>query len=435
MANRSNIDHIVKQGFESINKKAPADAWKNMSAKLDMPDFDAKIDEQIKNSFEQQSNYAPEDVWENVNRQLTIDDSWRKIKSTLDKRVILFWSRIAAAILIAIIVLYKVSSDFNTNILSDATPASSFNRESEIRNIQQFTSIDDIIPESENISSNSVYQNYDPVVIESNDQFVQTTDIVDNINDKNLQKVDRPYNENIEILKNKRPQLLNIKHEGKLPNLHDTIAVDYYSEDNKKHHRYEIGVTYSLHNTWLLNNETRESFDNASLVNTHASYTNNYGLLFTYFINENNAITSELYTHGMIKQHYETYIEGKYYRKDIELHYSQLAVMYNYDLALYSRRPSAYSFKTGLYISNFNKKQSSLGEDLVQELSDFSSLDYGLKLSVGHKNYFNRFAFEYGFNSEYGLKNIFVGNESTPSDFNETHPFHIGAYLNLLYSF
>jgi len=203
--------------------------------------------------------------------------------------------------------------------------------------------------------------------------------------------------------------------------------------ENEKNEKFEIGITYSLHNTWLLNNETRQGFDNTSLINTSASYTNNYGLLFSYLINDKNSIVTEFFLHGLIKQHYETYKEGIYYNEDIEMNYSQIVLMYQYNINIFKRIPSAYAFKTGIYLSNFNKKQSSLENDVVDELSDFTKFDYGLKLAAGYKNNFNKITFEYGLNSEYGLKNIFKGNEQIPSNFNVTHPFHVGAYINLIY--
>jgi len=51
MSNNKNIDDIVRNSFESVNKNAPDNLWNNLSTKLDLPEIDYEIDTKIKNSF------------------------------------------------------------------------------------------------------------------------------------------------------------------------------------------------------------------------------------------------------------------------------------------------------------------------------------------------------------------------------------------------
>ncbi len=435
MTDKQNIDIRIKNSFEDIAHKAPAGIWEELSQKLDISDSNSNIDNKIKESFENQTNYAPEDVWDNVNKQLNIDKTWRRISRHLDRQPIIFWSRIAAAIIIILSLFYKISNDFIVTEINYSNNIVKHKKHNNIK-IKNTTKLTGESIAEEQKNSNTYKSNINTDKKTGNHILALNKHNPINEPDNTLIKNNTTYIQQPLKLKPKQPRyIITGNHRDMLKNPCYVVPSDDFFDENyrKKNKQYEFGITYSLNNTWILNNETKKSFENTSLINSHTSYTNNYGLLFSYYINSNNAFTTELYIHGKIQQEYGMYIEGKYYNKQVELDYSQITLLYQYEINQIHKVPSAYSFKTGVYFSKFKNRHITSNNNIVEDIADISNNDYGIKLAFGLKRKFGKLSLEYGVNSEYGLKNIFVGNSQIPSEFNETHPFYIGGFVSLLY--
>ncbi len=443
MTNKKEIYNSIKRSFESSENKAPDHVWNNLSKQLDT---NINIDNKIKESFENNNVQAPGHIWNSINKQLNINNSWEIIKLKLNRQTYAFWFRVVAIILILLALTYyeKSSNSIDNDIsypsfvsknLSQPVVNSENNKTKINRNHSKITKHLEkssnnkglIKTSNKKINKpvdNSSYSNPENDLLSSLSKNILKTNVIDK-----------------EILPDKLPP----KHPGIINNDYnfnidikpvDLSYDDYYYPDNDENgFKYEIGITYSLENTWLLNNETRKSFDKKSLISAYSSYTNNYGLTFSYYFDKNNILTTELFLHGKTKQEYGLYDEGKYFTKSIELSYHQLSIFYQYNINQLHRTPTAYTIKTGVYISAFTKKQSNLSNYNIARNDNFSKFDYGLKLAVGHKNTIRRFTIEYGVASKYGIKNIFKGNEFEPSDFNKMHLLHFGGYINLSYKF
>ena len=196
--------------------------------------------------------------------------------------------------------------------------------------------------------------------------------------------------------------------------------------------KFNAGPVITYNSSWLLNNETRSSYDKNSLISTDLTYKENWGLALNYPITEKSSIATEVYVVGKAGQQYRMYQEGEYLKKGLELRYFKLYVQYQQNFLFYGKNNSSWlTAKAGAYAGALQKK---LGEIRQEEIS-YANLDYGVKLAVGQENGFGRFILGYGISAERGLNNVFMGSERLPAEFNKTYIFNFGSYLNMRYIF
>ena len=196
--------------------------------------------------------------------------------------------------------------------------------------------------------------------------------------------------------------------------------------------KFNAGPVITYNSSWLLNNETRSSYDKNSLISTDPTYKENWGLALNYPVTERSSIATEVYVVGKAGQQYRMYQEGEYLKKGLELRYFKLYLQYQQNFLYYGKNNSSWlTAKAGAYAGSLQKK---LGE-IRQEENSYANLDYGVKLAVGQENSFGRFILGYGISAERGLNNVFRGSERLPAEFNKTYIFNFGSYLNMRYIF
>ena len=108
MAKSDHIERKIKEGFESVEHKAPESVWSVINENLD--NNSQGIDEKVKSSFENKDNIAPDGIWEGIEKQLTIDRGWAKVHTLLKRRTFYKWTKRAAAIFIF---LFFVTPELN----------------------------------------------------------------------------------------------------------------------------------------------------------------------------------------------------------------------------------------------------------------------------------------------------------------------------------
>ena len=186
------------------------------------------------------------------------------------------------------------------------------------------------------------------------------------------------------------------------------------------------------HNSWLLNNETRNSFDENSLISTDPTFKQNWGLTLNYNLTGKSTLATEIHFLSKVGQQYKMYGEGEYLKKGLELQYHKIYIQYQRNLLERGKGiPSWFTIKAGVYGGMLQEK---LGE-LRQEESRYASFDYGFRLALGQENKLGRTVIGYGLSTERGLKNVFRGTEKLPAAFNKTYIQNFGTYLNVRYTF
>ena len=99
---------------------------------------------------------------------------------------------------------------------------------------------------------------------------------------------------------------------------------------------------------------------------------------------------------------------------------------------------SRYFVRLGPYYSILSQKKvyyTRNSEIIDLPETSLSKNDYGVKLSFGWETEIKRIVIGGGLQSEYGIKNLFTGNENVPSDFNRTNNFSYGLFLTLKYKY
>lgn len=196
--------------------------------------------------------------------------------------------------------------------------------------------------------------------------------------------------------------------------------------------KFEAGPVMVYNNSWLLNNETKSSYDKNSLIATDPTYKQNWGMVFHYRFSKKNALSSEMYIVGKAGQQYKMYRNGEYLKRELELRYHKLYLQYQRNFLMYGKNiPSWLSLQAGAYGGYLQNK---VGE-IRSEESRYAKFDYGLKLALGQEHDLKRFVLGYGISAERGLNNVFRGTEHLPAAFNKTYILNLGAYLNIRYAF
>lgn len=215
------------------------------------------------------------------------------------------------------------------------------------------------------------------------------------------------------------------------------FTVPFLQDDSKKNkdpniRNFEAGPVWVFHNSWLLNNETRNSFDENSLISTDASYKQHWGLAVNYKLTGKSILATEIHFLSKIGQQYKMYGEGEYLKKGLELRYNKIVLQYQRNLmGRGTVIPSWFTVKAGIYGGLLHEK---LGE-IREEESRYSRFDYGLRLALGQENKLGRIVLGYGFSTERGFKNVFRGTEKIPAAYNKTYIQNFGTYVNVRYVF
>lgn len=462
-----NIENKIKESFSGVNKSAPTDLWTKLSDNLPINDGDAKIDFRIKEGFENLNKSAPTQIWNSVNKQLNIDKVWKKLSKELDRKpIIIFWRKTigVAALLILLLSgsLYLIKNNYSSSSFSQQIQRAQTKKQTVKEQVSHLTTpILSTDNRNKNIASNSI-----------SEKSAQTKNIYSELRSEksNVQlkhSAQKSYSATFDnsastifIEKSKVPffEVLSPAEADSLSfialmpinaNLtYSAIASELipqplslsdnpFKEPSKTKKRFEVGIIYSYNNTWLVNNDTRKSFDENSLIQAIPAWSGSYGIIANYNVFNNNAVSAEFFVNSKYTQRYDEFVEGVFNRRTNEFNYFKLALLYqfNFNQSPFRVVPSKYTFKAGFYGSYLKNHTHEYSRVMSLKTDTYSKADYGARMAIGQEKTFKRIIIGYGLNAEYGFKNIFQGNRQVPSQFNVSRNALIGGYVNLKYSF
>lgn len=465
MDENKNIENKIKESFDALNKSAKADLWSKLSDKLSAANIDESIDKKIKNGFENKSNAVPPRVWGSVNRQLNVDRVWKRISKELDRRpIIIFWRKMAMVIALILLFfsgsLYVIKNNDSSSPFSQQMYETQKNKQTAKSGLSNLTT-SSISVANKKITSNNVTET-----------SAQTRNVNAKMRNEERNSPGKYSNDksNIAAGNNSTSTILIEKSkvefsEASVPKENDSISfttlipININLKDsaiaselilqplslvdntfkqpllNKK--RFEVGITYSYNNTWIINNNTRSSFDENSLIQSVAAYAGSYGLIANYGIFKNSAISTEFYINSKYIQKYAEFAEGTFNKKTNELNYYKLAFLYQFNInqSPYRIVPSKYTFKAGFYGSYLKNHTYNYTNVMSPKTDSYTKAGYGARIAIGQEKTVKRVIIGYGLNAEYDFKNIFEGNRQVSSQFNVSRNALIGGYVNLKYSF
>lgn len=473
MDDKKNIENKIKESFEGLNKSAPSNLWNKLSDKLPVDGIDKNIDAKIKEGFENMNTSAPAQIWSTVNKQLNIDKVWKRINKELDERpVIIYWRRMVGVVALLLLLLsgsvYVIKNKYSSSPITQYVQITQKSKQINKLEPGDLTKIfisDGIISKektSKNITKTVTHtQNSNAEINNSNNSEKSTIQQNYSTQKSNVNKsILNSNTSNISIEKNTDtilqtlspaeadslsfiamiPIKINLIEntftpELILPNL--SIFDSALTATRLKKKRFEIGITYSHNNTWIINNNTRSSFDENSLIQTTPAYAGSYGLVANYNIFKKSSVSAEFYINSKYIQRYDVFNEGTFNNKSIEFNYYKLTLLYQFNVIQppYKVIPSKYTFKGGIYGSSLKNQKHDYNRITLPETDTYATVDYGIKIAIGQEKTFQKIIIGYGINAEYGFKNIFDGNPQMSAGFNATKNALLGAYLNVKYGF
>ncbi|MFH2142393.1 MAG: hypothetical protein ABIJ97_08230 [Bacteroidota bacterium] len=415
----------------------------------------------IKDSFELSNSKTPEFIWENIDKQLYVDRVWMSLKIKLDNiqtlkiriRFFLYSSCIILFVVVFVGSYFLMKQQhhldqfvfenatlktiiFNKNKLNDSTynrttysEKEMFENKTMAKNsaltINESRIYTDVIETSSNKINDSMHQ----IQIPMNDS--------NQFNGEMLVIEKKKSGEPLYYINPKEIQIVDINN---CSQINDICLPGYYADTSRLFTNYyfmknEIGLIYALNSTLLINNDYMENNREGSSVSIDPTYASSYGLIYNYKFSMSNSLSLEFFFISNQNQNAYLYSGGKYYKKTIELDYSKAIILYQKNICFNSMKPYSYYFvKAGGYFSILTKNNIYYvrnDEKIDIPNSMLSKNDYGIKVCIGRELEINNFIIGSGLQSDYGIKNIFKGDENTPSYFNCTNNFSYGLFLSI----
>lgn len=192
-----------------------------------------------------------------------------------------------------------------------------------------------------------------------------------------------------------------------------------------------IGIVGNMKNSWIINNATRASFNNESLINTEISYTNDFGVTSQFTIRSQQIIQLSYWFRARNTQNYFQYYNASYSRKVFSMAYQSISIDFLQPL-----------FSTDQYlILGFQfAKIGSVEETIAGNFTDLSESysNWNCGIDVGLQRKFNlhpKLSVQPAIRLHYGLNNIYNGNEFIPKEFDYTRPASISLDIRFFYHF
>lgn len=221
----------------------------------------------------------------------------------------------------------------------------------------------------------------------------------------------------------------------------DEIALEKKKKTSKNliEGKLEAGAFLVVNSTMLLNNETREGFDENSLTTNYFGLAANYGLWASYRILPRGALVAEFSINADNRQAYGTYQKGVFYIKEWVMKYNRFSLGYKHDLWQTDSDKFVHTkvvAQAGVYMGTL--REAKLFYDGVlffDKQSDYHQFDFGFKVALGQEILIDKFVIGYGIRSDIGVANIFKGNTQLKSRDDQTNIIHLGGYVLFGYRF
>jgi len=459
--NKKNISNKIKESFESQSFEAPKDMWSTISSDLDYKKLDDKIkssfvagqfsapafdfsvldntssalDNKISESFEQTEVAAPDNAWDGIEDKLDVNIVWDKLSNEIvvNNRT---WTKlmVAASIVLLVSVLpstiknqeFKSKSEFNTTI--ELVNSSSIEND-------LITDNNSIIP---TIVNNNSDLNHSVITFEEQGVLAQLP------TQNQLKEAitnDGISSNRIELLRTTEiSQVENnwndIVYNSSDLNKWEELSKHPIERVKKKSSKsgFRFGVVGGISSSWILDNDTRESFDKTSLNDSKLSVGQMYGVTADYYFNNHNGLEANILINAQSKNRIGYYENGVYKIRKTEINYFKTTLLYNRRINFYGKKSNhSITLGGGPYVG-LNRNSNIIENETITSLnSQFKKVNYGLTLRLGEEIEWYKFVLGYGVNSELGLRNIFKAETIPQSDMNFTNNVDLGLFVSLKY--
>lgn len=197
--------------------------------------------------------------------------------------------------------------------------------------------------------------------------------------------------------------------------------------------KWQIGVIGSIKNTWLINPETANGLKRSSLNDTRVTFGKEFGITLQRSMGGTADIQFEYYFYSQIGQRYHEYINALYQTKDVRLKYQKFQVVYRTRVWRNFDAPALYA-TGGIRISRLTLADTSIGNESQEVTQEYRPWDYGFILG-GEAEFklTDKLLLVSGLRASYGLRNIYLGTDQAPAEFNKTHTASAGLMVGIKY--
>lgn len=427
-----------KTWIENLREPAPEGAW---NAIADQLDIDA--------------------TWDEIAESLDLDDVWRNIETELPAPVPasgqvhvpkLLW--VAAALVLFTLTTpvpdnlpvlqeqtqsSQIRDDNGIIIKPDAQPAGQAESQSEVkmskeasRQPKAFERFASMLQPENRLLKSSVGASADdpadliaePIIVAVDSTATQNEPVILESKIGNIARtIEQPADTVVIVLNKVEPDSLT------------TVAQPKNSAQRKQvdRARWRIGLIGSLKNTWLINPETANGLKRSSLNDTRLTFGKEFGVTLQRSIGGAADIQVEYYFYSQIGQRYHEYINALYQTKDVRLNYQKFQVVYRMRVLQKVNAPALYAVG-GIRVSRLTLADTSIGSESQEVTQEYRPWDYGFILG-GEAEFklSTKLLFVSGLRASYGLRNIYLGTNQAPAEFNKTHTASLGLMVGLKY--
>lgn len=430
-----------KTWIENLREPAPEGAW---NAIADQLDIDA--------------------TWDEIAESLDLDDVWRNIETELPAPVPasgqvhvpkLLW--VAAALVLFTLTTpvpdnlpvlqeqtqsSQIRDDNGIIIKPDAQPAGQAESQSEVkmskeasRQPKAFERFASMLQPENRLLKSSVGASADdpadliaePIIVAVDSTATQNEPVILESKIGNIARTIEQPADTVVIVQNK------VKPDSLI-----TVAIGAHPKDSAQRKqvdraRWRIGLIGSLKNTWLINPETANGLKRSSLNDTRLTFGKEFGVTLQRSIGGTADIQVEYYFYSQIGQRYHEYINALYQTKDVRLNYQKFQVVYRMRVLQKVNAPALYAVG-GIRVSRLTLADTSIGNESQEVTQQYRPWDYGFILG-GEAEFklSTKLLFVSGLRTSYGLRNIYLGTNQAPAEFNKTHTASLGLMVGLKY--
>ncbi len=200
---------------------------------------------------------------------------------------------------------------------------------------------------------------------------------------------------------------------------------------------FYVGGSGNFSNTWILNQETYESFRDESLSETVLNYEAGFGTRFG--INVSDATSYEMEVNlNRIKGHrYNRYQNGEFVQSKIELNYFQVRLLYltkNAQLTFENDIPYAFSFHAGPYFGHLQNAIRKSDKETRSLDDQFKRFDLGVDIGFGYEVYpWKRFRVSLSLHNSLSIGGIYKGKGEVMEDLENTRNFTVEGRFGMAY--
>ncbi len=211
------------------------------------------------------------------------------------------------------------------------------------------------------------------------------------------------------------------------------VQSDHF-EDNTRKQAIQftgVGINGAIKNSRLINNDSRAANSGNSLSNTSFTLAKDLGISVQWNTRRDQMLQLSYYFVSESAQTYNQYIEARYGQRTLKVNYQTVSAEFIQPIQLID----AYII-IGPYFSRIQSVEESVMGTVRDFTNDYQDWEYGFNLGVQYRYKLSKnISVQPSVKFQYGLNNIFKGNNLIPSNFNNTNPmnlsFGIGIYYHL----